>query len=85
MLGKWLVEESLPDGRYQVVRRNMDLAEAIQLMRDSTSANRLEMWSQVIDENALHAPSAIREGGQLFFDPVLSMLCRVSALEEVQS
>jgi hypothetical protein len=62
------VEETMPDGRYEVVWREKEAIsaahDAMQFLVDHVSQNRLELWSKSHAESPNgFAPLAFREAG----------------------
>lgn len=77
MANNWFIEETMPDGSYRKIHTNLSEEEALSLLRESTSTNRLEMWSDALAESPKgFAPAAFKKDGKVFVGNTLKMLMK---------
>lgn len=75
MANNWFVEESMPDGSFRVIARNLDEVQALKVLQTSDSANRLEMWSDCLANSPKgYGPAAFKAKGRVMVSNTLAML-----------
>jgi hypothetical protein len=85
MAKHWFVEESMPDGSYRVIRRDMDEGEALNLLQSHPTTNRLEMWCDALANSPKgFAPAAYKANGRVMVGNTLAMLAGMTRDTDVQ-
>jgi hypothetical protein len=71
----WFIEESLPDGTYRVIAAALNEEQALAVLVENETSNRLEMWSRALaDSPKGFAPAAFKSSGKVFIGNTLKML-----------